>query len=266
MKRIVTVALMFCAVSAVPVLGDWDYDGTYTDVSDPESWVAEDGTCGYEWNGSGCSVSGSEHELTVSGSTWGNAWVGLTPDLGLSRSVWAASHVYGKSSYSWAGGSHYVSGNLSASLSGSLTFSGNALDRTATCDASCSSSCASGGSAHSPFRASSAGGGCYGWASSTSGTYAFTNPFNVTPTTNYANYNQGFLSGWYNGALSFSGSLSASFSGDVASDGFDISAEVYGSGSAGGELVINDPNDYWGGVDASGNYSSSGTSYVYVTW
>lgn len=60
-----------------------------TKIGEPFYWEAADGTCGYGWNGSGGSVSGNAYNLTASGETWGEAWVWLTPDLGLSRYAYA---------------------------------------------------------------------------------------------------------------------------------------------------------------------------------
>jgi hypothetical protein len=105
-----------------------------------------------------------------------------------------------------------------------------------------------------------------GQAYSTSGTYAYNNPTNVTPTTDYAYYWQGLCSGEYGGTFAFTGSLGADFEGDVGYPSFNISADVSGGSNAGGELVISDPNSSWGGFDAYADYYASGASCVYVTW
>ncbi len=275
MCRVIVTMVLFCVIVAAPVVADWTYMGTGAEVSDPFYWEAPDGTCGNGWNGSGCTVAGEEHTLTVEGTTWGEAWAWLTPDYGLSRDPWAASHVFGWSDYEYAGGSRNVQASLEATFAGSLKFSGDCLDRTGTCDASAYSDCSAWGELMNPAgRPGEGDGACHGRAYSTGGSYAYTDPWNVTPDPVYnwaesediVDFWGDPMGGWYEGRLDFTGTLSATFESDVNTTQFRVSAEVGGSCQAGGRLVINDPNVYWGGFNAAADYYSDGTCEVEVNW
>ncbi len=66
--------------------------------------------------------------------------------------------------------------------------------------------------------------------------------------------------------MSFTCTLSGSFNYDaVGNEAFAIIAEVGGSSYAGGEISLDDPND-WGAFETSASYSISGSSSVSVYW
>jgi hypothetical protein len=100
MGKVAAVVMVLCGALATPVLGVWIYDGTEVWISEPDSDADPNGTWWWGWDGDG-SVNGNAYYLEAEGWTTGYSGVWLAPywGTGLYSSAYAASDVYGRSTY-----------------------------------------------------------------------------------------------------------------------------------------------------------------------
>lgn len=266
MSRISMIVVAVCGLLAGPALGYWEYDGTNAWPAGPGYDYDPYGTWAW-WQTASGTVSGGPGYLDAWASAAGGAEVHLTPDLGLSRFAMAASGASASSYYRWVEdqSSKDICFTIDVTIDGAgVEYWGSALDRTGTCDASSfsggyamlGSDVANGGSFF-PY------GDGHGEAFSQGGTYA-TNDWkcvDVDPGDNYTYYYQGFLQGYYEGSLSFT--CEAHFYRDwyePFGNELTVLSSVMGHAFAQGQLVINDPQFYWGGFDAKVEYGLMGSS------
>lgn len=274
MSRIAIVVAMLCALLIATVQGYWEYQGTTSYISQPDSYYAPDGTSWWSCKGSG-TVSGTPHRLVASGETWGNCGVDLWPieDSGLSRSVYVQSQALGVSDYTWVprqGDSREVGFAFEVTIStGGVSYDGYAVDDT---HVSVVSSTAKGGASGEGYTVFGSGyslkpyGKGSGWATTQTGSGASNDAHLVSVGRDETDwwfpppllYNVG-----YEGALEFTCSQTLVIPPvDTNGDRFSVIAVVGGYGDTDVDIEINDPNYYYlyGGAEVT--YSINGETEV----
>jgi hypothetical protein len=270
MTRISMIIVALCGLLASPVLSYWEYDGTNSWPSGPSSDSDPYGTWAW-WQIASGLVSGGPGYLDAWASAAGGAEVHLEPwpGYGLSRSVYATSGASGSSYYHWVDDatSREISFTVEVTIDGAgVEYWGNALDRTATCAAACASG-AYGmvGSSVAYLGSFNPYGEGHGVANSQGGTYADNDweYVDVEPDDDYSDYYQGFLHGYYEGSLRFTCDAYLYYDWDEPyGNNLTVSSAVQGFCFAQGQLVISNPEFYWGGFDAEAGYGITACSQL----
>jgi len=266
--KLVALLLTLAAIGST-ALGYWQYLGTRTYVDSPDGDEAPDGTW-YWWWDAYATIYGAPREVSADGWAAGGTGIDLTPDRALQADVFAWSVGIGESDYAWIEDltSKAITVNMYFYVRDiRLTYWGEAIDRTWTCDAVCSTGCygtAYGGITTGYYR--SASGTAQGRARTLGGTFAY-NLYDLPPYANSFYYWQGTRYGYFYGWLRCSGSISSgprSFSDEDLEgiDYFTVSAAVQGASGSNGRLTINDPEFYWGSATAQSEYYINAYSEV----
>ncbi|HON93113.1 MAG TPA: hypothetical protein PKZ07_16200 [Sedimentisphaerales bacterium] len=255
MRKNRAMIVMFCALLAAPGMGYWEYDGTSTYVDGPGSDSDPNGTWSWSASASGNLNFGMTY-LQASGWASGNASVNLAPypGFGLSRGAYAYSSVGGSSSYRWIpdGTSKAITVVVYTSINNvMINYDGEAVNRTGTLPTTSSSGASVlGGGGVSYLNYFYASGSGQGSANSEGGSYASNSCSSLSASVDDADANQSSISGWYDGVLWCSGSDSRTYTGTPWSNSVSAPVSVSGSAAAVGQMVINDPEFYWGGFYA----------------
>lgn len=267
MRKNRAMIVMFCALLAAPGMGYWEYDGTSTYVDGPGSDSDPNGTWFWSASASG-NLNFGMTNLQASGWASGEVWVSLVPEpgFGLSRGAYAYSGVGGSSSYRWIpdGTSKAIAFVVNTSISNvMINYNGEAVNRTGTLPTTSSSGAGVlGGGGVSSLNYFYASGSGQGSANSEGGSYAGNSCSSLSASVDEADAYQTSISGVYDGVLWCSGSDRRTYDGTPTGLYMSASASVSGSAAAVGQMVINDPEFYWGGFYAYADYWIGGSSSI----
>jgi hypothetical protein len=257
---------------AAPVLGYWEYDGTSVTIGGPGSGSGSDpyatwGWSAYAWGDVDYDVT----YLETSGHAVGDASVQLYTDygLGLQRSAYGYSEVSGTSSYHWVPDetSKEITVDVYATIDdGDISYYGYALNYLGTSPTTCSSQAylQGGGGATGVFNFYPYGYG-YGVANSEGGSYADNSGGGVEATTDDSDAGQGSNDGWCGGELVVSGSVDDTYTGSPWGNSFSATASLNGMAYVQGQIVITNPQYYFGGFNAGAGYDVSGSGSIYLS-
>jgi hypothetical protein len=267
LNRIVAIAVVFCAISVTPALGYWEYLGTTTQVDEPVYESDPEGTYSYLAWAYGY-VDSTITSLYATGQAYGEGYVGLETWDGsdLERAVWVYSGMYGSSTYVWRPDetSKALTVRIRVSVDDSdIEYAGSAVNRSGTVPANSASGAEiEGGGGLSYVGYDYPYGFGHGAANSEGGTYAMNDEDGLSPTYDYADFDQLPISGWYEGEFHLAGSTDSSYNATPWATNISASTTVDGSGFALGHLKITDPELIMGGFEAEASYFVRANSRV----